>query len=292
MNLILNSVAAEEEKRADNTIGELKTKVSLDSGSDDVILSEENGNPKTMTLLCVPYNTPGPYWGGALEYKSGCFSEWLASDKNATIRASAHDNNPFYNLGSRSVGDAEGGATFWEDSRGLWAKVNLFQDDEVSKNAYKRVKAGTISTCSVGTIENEYVIAGEGDGRITSITRCDAIETSLVSAGTERFAETEVTVSDVATGDEDNTISDMTEKEVFPFNMTIDEFNSALQSAMTETVEKYKAEIQRETTVKTSSGGTNEDSTEGEEEVETSEKPDVFLRLLGGNQNVKGKHAS
>ena len=290
MNTILNSIATEEKSATVNTISELKTQVSLDSGTEDVLMSEEEGKPKTMTLLCVPYDKPGPYWEGSLEYKAGCFSEWLASNKNATIRASAHDNNPYYNLGSRSVGDAEGGATFREDNRGLWAKVNLFRDDEVSENAYKRVKAGTISTCSVGTTENQYITSGEGDGKITSITKCDAIETSLVSAGTERFSETEVTVSDVQTNGEDNTISEMSIENSFPFN-TIDEFNSAIQNAMTETIEKYKSEIVKETTVKTSAGGAAQDNTESKED-EKSSTDDVFLRLLGGHHNVKGSNTS
>ena len=185
--LITNTTSTEERPR---TLKGLKITSTVSEGEIEGITSEvvegetaESGG--RLKLLCVPYETPGPYWDGSLVYKKGCFSSWLASDGNATIRASAHNDNPRYNLASRSVGDAPGGVIFSEDERGLWANVNLLADDEVSKNVITRVRAGVIEKCSIGTIANKVEEDFEND--ITSVLECTVLETSLVSTGTERY---------------------------------------------------------------------------------------------------------
>ena len=151
------------------------------------VVSQSGGK---LRLLCIPTDVKGPYYGGSLVYKSGCFDEWIKSDGDASIRADAHGRNPRYQLAARSVGTEPGGVTFNVDNVGLWAEVTLLPDDEVSKNALARIKAKMIKKCSVGTTTNKIEDDYEND--ITTVLKCDVRETSLVYTDEERFSGTDV----------------------------------------------------------------------------------------------------
>ena len=189
--LITNTTSTEERPRTlkGQEITSTVSEGEIEGITSEVVEGETAESGGRLKLLCVPYETPGPYWDGSLVYKNGCFSSWLASGADATIRASAHNDNPYFNLASRSVGDAPGGAVFSEDERGLWANVNLLPDDEVSKNALARIRSKVIEKCSIGTIANKVEEDFEND--ITSVLECTVLETSLVSTGTERYVGAE-----------------------------------------------------------------------------------------------------
>lgn len=238
----------------------------------------------SIRMLCVPTDTPGPFWGGSLVYRSGCFDEWLSSDGNATIRADAHGHNPYFNLASRNVGGAPGGVVFSVDDRGLWAEVNLLFGDEVSENILSRVKAGIIDTCSVGTNANKVEEDFEND--ITSIVKCDVFETSMVCSGEERYADTEVKANAVGISGKAEIDDGMTGSEILA---KLEE-----KDAVPRTTEGILASSILLLTEKVASIGKQIESLAADKELPNKPEKASILRLVSGNvsttKEVKNGH--
>ena len=192
-----------------------------DGVSTGEIVSQDGGK---VRLLCIPTDTPGPYWGGSLVYKSGCFDEWIASDGDASIREDAHGRNPYFSLGTRSAGSEPGGVVFSVDNVGLWAECTLLPDDEVSKNAMARIKSGQIRKCSVGTTTNKIEDDYEND--ITTVLKCDVRETSLVYTNEERFTDTDV--AEVSTAEPIEKMMSLDEQDKIELNAKIDNLSDKI----------------------------------------------------------------
>ncbi|MEL4861590.1 HK97 family phage prohead protease [Pseudoflavonifractor phocaeensis] len=81
-------------------------------------------------------------WPGATESVApGAFSDALSADVRALV-----DHETRLVLGRTAAGTLE----LREDSRGLWGRIRLNQDDTDAMNLYARVQRGDVSQCSFG----------------------------------------------------------------------------------------------------------------------------------------------
>lgn len=79
--------------------------------------------------------------GGTESVAPGAFSDALSADVRALV-----DHETRLVLGRTAAGTLE----LREDSRGLWGRIRLNQDDTDAMNLYARVQRGDVSQCSFG----------------------------------------------------------------------------------------------------------------------------------------------
>ena len=79
--------------------------------------------------------------GGTESVAPGAFLEALSADVRALV-----DHETRLVLGRTAAGTLE----LREDSRGLWGRIRLNQDDTDAMNLYARVQRGDVSQCSFG----------------------------------------------------------------------------------------------------------------------------------------------
>lgn len=88
------------------------------------------------------YNTETELWPGAFEeIAPGAFDNTLSNDIRALIN---HDTSLV--LGRNKAGTLE----LKTDSRGLWGRIKINQNDTDAVNLYERVKRGDVDQCSFG----------------------------------------------------------------------------------------------------------------------------------------------
>ena len=102
---------------------------------------EETGEKYIEGYLSV-FGSNYELWPGATESVApGAFSDALSADVRALV-----DHETRLVLGRTAAGTLE----LREDSRGLWGRIRLNQDDTDAMNLYARVQRGDVSQCSFG----------------------------------------------------------------------------------------------------------------------------------------------
>ena len=118
----------------------------------------EDGGARYLEGHFAVFNSDYESWDGMTEsIAPGAFSGSLSGDIRALIN---HDTTLV--LGRTKAGTLE----LREDSRGLWGRVTLNQEDTDAMNLYARVKRGDVGGCSIGfniTKEEHTVRADGGD---------------------------------------------------------------------------------------------------------------------------------
>lgn len=105
------------------------------------------------------FNSPYEFWPGATEIiLPGAFDESVSGDVRALV-----NHNTDLVLGRTRAGTM----TLKQDSRGLWGRITINQEDRAAMDLYARVKRGDVSQCSIGfEIESErFVDLGNGKCR-------------------------------------------------------------------------------------------------------------------------------
>lgn len=105
------------------------------------------------------FNSEYEFWPGATEIiLPGAFDESVSGDVRALV-----NHNADLVLGRTKSGTLE----LKQDSRGLWGRICINQEDRSAMDLYARVKRGDVSQCSFGfVIESErFVDLGGGKCR-------------------------------------------------------------------------------------------------------------------------------
>ena len=105
------------------------------------------------------FNSEYEFWPGATEtILPGAFDESISGD----VRALVNHNSDLVLARTKS-----GTLELKQDSRGLWGRIRVNQDDRAALDLYARVKRGDVSQCSFGFgIESErFVDLGDGKCR-------------------------------------------------------------------------------------------------------------------------------
>ena len=105
------------------------------------------------------FNSEYDFWPGATEtILPGAFDESISGD----VRALVNHNSDLVLARTKS-----GTLELKQDSRGLWGRIRVNQDDRAALDLYARVKRGDVSQCSFGFgIESErFVDLGDGKCR-------------------------------------------------------------------------------------------------------------------------------
>ena len=105
------------------------------------------------------FNSEYEFWPGATEIiLPGAFDESVSGDVRALV-----NHNADLVLGRTKSGTLE----LKQDSRGLWGRICINQEDRSAMDLYARVKRGDVSQCSFGfVIESErFVDLGRGKCR-------------------------------------------------------------------------------------------------------------------------------
>ena len=105
------------------------------------------------------FNSEYEFWPGATEtILPGAFDESISGD----VRALVHHNSDLVLARPKS-----GTLELKQDSRGLWGRIRVTQDDRAALDLSARVKRGDVSQCSFGFgIESErFVDLGDGKCR-------------------------------------------------------------------------------------------------------------------------------
>ena len=132
----------------------------------------DNETEKIIEGYFAVFNTETELWRGAYEeIATGTFDKTLSNDIRALIN---HDTTLV--LGRNKAGTLE----LKVDSRGLWGKIKINENDSDAVNIYERVKRGDVSQCSFGfnilAEETDY----RDDGTIKwKITEADLHEVSV-----------------------------------------------------------------------------------------------------------------
>lgn len=105
------------------------------------------------------FNSPYEFWPGASEIiLPGAFDESVSGDVRALV-----NHNTDLVLGRTRAGTM----TLKQDSRGLWGRITINQEDRAAMDLYARVKRRDVSQCSIGfEIESErFIELGAGKYR-------------------------------------------------------------------------------------------------------------------------------
>ena len=97
------------------------------------------------------FNSEYEFWPGATEIiLPGAFDESVSGDVRALV-----NHNADLVLGRTKSGTLE----LKQDSRGLWGRICINQEDRSAMDLYARVKRGDVSQCSFGfVIESERLV--------------------------------------------------------------------------------------------------------------------------------------
>ena len=152
-----------------------------------ITAAEDSTSPGTIRMRCVPYGEPGPHWRGSVKFKAGCFKESLESlgkkETKAYIAADAHELNPTKLLANSLSNATRGTVTYTDKRDGLWADVVL-PNTNAGRDVAELVDIGTIDSCSIGVLIEEYVsVRTQDDEEMEEMTITNAVnrETSLVA---------------------------------------------------------------------------------------------------------------
>ena len=152
-----------------------------------IAAAEDSTSPGTIRMRCVPYGEPGPHWRGSVKFKAGCFKESLESlgkkETKAYIADDAHELNPTKLLANSLSNATRGTVTYTDKRDGLWADVVL-PNTSAGRDVAELVGIGTIDSCSIGVLIEEYVsVRTQDDEEMEEMTITNAVnrETSLVA---------------------------------------------------------------------------------------------------------------
>lgn len=121
--------------------------------------TREEGGELYIEGYFAVFNSPYEFWPGASEViLPGAFDESVSGDVRALV-----NHNTDLVLGRTRAGTL----TLKQDSRGLWGRITINQEDRAAMDLYARVKRGDVSQCSFSfEIESErYIELGDGKCR-------------------------------------------------------------------------------------------------------------------------------